>query len=198
MSKVSGSNNSYNQPIRRGYKPGFVNYKKGRTRLAVACAKVYQLLAHAHGRWFSPDTPASSFTKTGRHDIAEIFLKVMLNHHKSINQSNHWDTSTTHKTSEHERGTIKLWTAELLNLSDYRTVGLSNYRNIELSDYRAVGPSNRRTIELELSDHRTVGLSDHRTVGLSIGPHFFLYIKVKKNLYIFCVYLIGIIHRFYR
>jgi hypothetical protein len=39
--------------------------------------KVYQLLAH--GRWFSPDTPASSITKTGRHDIAEILLKVALN-----------------------------------------------------------------------------------------------------------------------
>jgi hypothetical protein len=39
--------------------------------------KVYQLLAH--GRWFSPGTPASSTTKTGRHDIAEILLKVALN-----------------------------------------------------------------------------------------------------------------------
>jgi hypothetical protein len=47
------------------------------TRLAVASDKVYQLLAH--GRWFSPDTPASSTTKTGRHDIAEILLKVALN-----------------------------------------------------------------------------------------------------------------------
>jgi hypothetical protein len=36
--------------------------------------KVYQLLAH--GRWFSP---ASSTTKTGRHDISEILLKVALN-----------------------------------------------------------------------------------------------------------------------
>ena len=35
---------------------------------------VYQLLAK--GRWFSP---ASSTTKTGRHDIAEILLKVALN-----------------------------------------------------------------------------------------------------------------------
>jgi hypothetical protein len=26
----------------------------------------------AHGRWFSPGTPASSITKAGRHDIAEI------------------------------------------------------------------------------------------------------------------------------
>ena len=39
--------------------------------------KVCQLLAH--GRWFSPGTPASSTTKTGRHDIAEILLKVALN-----------------------------------------------------------------------------------------------------------------------
>jgi hypothetical protein len=33
----------------------------------------------AHGRWFSPGTPASSTTKTGRHDIVEILLKVALN-----------------------------------------------------------------------------------------------------------------------
>jgi hypothetical protein len=33
----------------------------------------------AHVEWFSPDTPASSTTKTGRHDIAEILLKVTLN-----------------------------------------------------------------------------------------------------------------------
>ena len=47
------------------------------TWLAAASDKVYQLLAH--GRWFSPGTPASSTTKTGRHDIAEILLKVALN-----------------------------------------------------------------------------------------------------------------------
>ena len=38
---------------------------------------VYQLLAY--GRWLSPGTPASSTTKTGRHDIVEILLKVALN-----------------------------------------------------------------------------------------------------------------------
>jgi hypothetical protein len=43
------------------------------TRLAAASDKVYQLLAH--GRWFSPGTPASSTTKTGRHDIAESGVK---------------------------------------------------------------------------------------------------------------------------
>jgi len=48
--------------------------QKGCTRLAVASDKVCQLLAH--GRWFSPGTQASSTTKTGRHDIAEILLKV--------------------------------------------------------------------------------------------------------------------------
>jgi hypothetical protein len=32
-----------------------------------------------HGQWFSPGTPASSTTKTGCHDIAEILLKVALN-----------------------------------------------------------------------------------------------------------------------
>ena len=61
--------------------PGFVIYKKGCTRLAATSDKVYQLLAH--GRWFSPGTPASSTTKTGRHDIAEILLKVALKHQKS-------------------------------------------------------------------------------------------------------------------
>jgi hypothetical protein len=33
----------------------------------------------AQGQWFSPGIPASSTTKTGRHDIAEILLKVALN-----------------------------------------------------------------------------------------------------------------------
>jgi hypothetical protein len=42
---------------------------------------------HAHGRWFSPGTPASSITKTGRHDIAEILLKVALNTKNQINLS---------------------------------------------------------------------------------------------------------------
>jgi hypothetical protein len=68
-------------PIQHGFAPGFVNYKKGCTRLAATSDNVYQLLAH--GRWFSSDTPASSTTKTGRHDIAEILLKVPLN---TINQ----------------------------------------------------------------------------------------------------------------
>jgi hypothetical protein len=50
---------------------------EGCIRLAAASDKFYQLFAH--GRWFSPGTPASPSTKTGRHDIAEILLKVALN-----------------------------------------------------------------------------------------------------------------------
>jgi hypothetical protein len=69
-------------PIRRGFAPRFVNYTKGCTRLATASDNVYQLLVR--GRWFSPGTPASSITKTGRHDITEILLKVAWN---TINQS---------------------------------------------------------------------------------------------------------------
>jgi hypothetical protein len=42
----------------------------------------------AHGRLFSPGTPASSTTKTGRHDIAGILLKVALKHQKSKIKSN--------------------------------------------------------------------------------------------------------------
>jgi hypothetical protein len=64
-------------PIWREFAHGFVNYKQGCTRLTAASDKVYQLLAH--GWWFSPGTLASSTTKTGCHDIAEILLKVTLN-----------------------------------------------------------------------------------------------------------------------
>jgi hypothetical protein len=43
-----------------------------RTNNVVGLPKVYQLLAH--DRWFSPNTSASSNTKTGRRDIAKILL----------------------------------------------------------------------------------------------------------------------------
>jgi hypothetical protein len=55
---------------------GNSNYK-----ITVASDKDYQLLAY--GQWFSLGTTASSTTKTGRHNIAEILLKVALN---TINQ----------------------------------------------------------------------------------------------------------------
>ena len=64
-------------PIRCGFVPSFVIYKKG------ALNSQPQVIKFTHGRWFYPGTTASSTTKTGRHDIAEISLKVALN---TINQ----------------------------------------------------------------------------------------------------------------
>jgi hypothetical protein len=64
--------------------------QKGCTELAAASDKVYQLLAHS--RWFSPGIPTFSTTTAGRHDIAEILLKVALKHQKS--KINQWSSST--------------------------------------------------------------------------------------------------------
>jgi hypothetical protein len=43
------------------------------------------------GAWFSPGTPASSTTKPGHHDIANILLKVALNTKNQI-KSLLWQT----------------------------------------------------------------------------------------------------------
>jgi hypothetical protein len=53
-----------------------LNYKKGARDSQPQVIKVYQLLSK--GRWFSPGTPVSSTTKTGRHDIAEILLNTKI------------------------------------------------------------------------------------------------------------------------
>ena len=60
-------------PIRRGFAPGIVNVKKGCTLTRLAAAS----------------TPASSSNKTGRHDIAEILLKVELNTKNQSKSINH-------------------------------------------------------------------------------------------------------------
>jgi hypothetical protein len=73
-----------------GFAPGIVNYKTG----ALDSDKAYQLLVH--GRWFSPGTPASSITKTCRHDIAEILLKVALKHQTSMKSTNYSSIAQTH------------------------------------------------------------------------------------------------------
>jgi hypothetical protein len=73
-------------PLGCKFVPRFVINKKGCTQLAIVHDKVCQL--PAQGRRFPPGTPASSATKTDRHDIAEILLKVVLNPIQSINQSN--------------------------------------------------------------------------------------------------------------
>jgi hypothetical protein len=79
------------------------NLKKGCTRLAAASDKVYQLLAH--GRWFSLGTPASSTTKFGRHDIAEILLKAALKLTAAVRKNN----TTKNETDDRIEGVIKNW-----------------------------------------------------------------------------------------
>ena len=83
MSQVVGlSHNSYKPNTNTAWvRARLCNSQKRCTRLAAASDKVYELLAH--GRWFSPGTPASSATKTARHDRAESDAK----HQRSINQS---------------------------------------------------------------------------------------------------------------
>jgi hypothetical protein len=85
MSLVVGlPNNSYKPIANTAWvRTRLCKLQKGCTRLTAASDKVYQLLTH--GRWFSPGTSASSTTKTGRHDIAELLLKVALKHQKSNN-----------------------------------------------------------------------------------------------------------------
>ena len=106
-------------PIRRGFVPGFVNYKKGCTRLAAASDKVYQLLAH--DRWFSSGTPASSTTKTGRHDIAEILLKVALKHQKSKSKKSNQLKNYEIIHVDTNYSTLYIWAVVLL-LSESRTI----------------------------------------------------------------------------
>jgi hypothetical protein len=64
-------------PIRRGFVPGFVNYKKGALDSQLQMIKFTSCLPMVGGSLRV--LPASSITKTGRHDIAEILLKVALN-----------------------------------------------------------------------------------------------------------------------
>ena len=80
MRQVVGlPNNSYKTITNTAWvRDRLCKLQKGCTRLEATRDKAQQLLVH--GRWFSPGTPASSTTKTGRHDIAAILLKVALKH----------------------------------------------------------------------------------------------------------------------
>ena len=62
-----------------------------------ASDKVYHLLAY--GRWFSPITPASATTKTGRNGMAKILLKVALNTNENANNDNIHSITRQSKTS---------------------------------------------------------------------------------------------------
>jgi WD40 repeat protein len=59
-----------------------------------------QLEKKAHGRWFSLGTLASSTTKTGRHDIAEILLKVGLNTKNQIKSTHLYCKESTNDLTE--------------------------------------------------------------------------------------------------
>ena len=85
MSQIVGlPNNSYKPITNTAWvRTRLCKLQKRYTRLTAASDKVYPLLAH--GRWFSPGTLASSTTKTGRHDIVEILMKVALNTKNKIN-----------------------------------------------------------------------------------------------------------------
>jgi len=65
------------------YKP-ITNTEWIRAQLCKLQKRVHQLLAH--GRWFSSGTPASSTTRNGLHDIAEILLKMALSTNIKSNQ----------------------------------------------------------------------------------------------------------------
>jgi hypothetical protein len=55
------------------------NSYKPITNTAWVCARLCKLQKREHSTHSRPGTLASSTTKTGRHDIAEIMLKVALN-----------------------------------------------------------------------------------------------------------------------
>ena len=89
MSSIVGvPNNSYKPITNTSWvRARLCKLQKGCIRLTAASDKVYQLLVH--GRWFSAGSPTSPTTKTGRHDIAEILLKVALsNNHPLIQLQN--------------------------------------------------------------------------------------------------------------
>ena len=68
-------------PIRRGFAPGFVNYKKGALDSQLQVIKFTSCLPMVGGSLVLPPP------KTCRYDIAEILLKLTLKHEKS-NQRN--------------------------------------------------------------------------------------------------------------
>ena len=74
LSQVAGLLNNTYKPITNTtwVRARLCKLQIGCTRLAAASDEVYQLLAH--GRWYYPGTLASSTAKTGRHDIAEIYI----------------------------------------------------------------------------------------------------------------------------
>ena len=131
MSQVVGlHNNSYKPTTNTTWvRARLCKLQKGCTRLAAASDNVYQLLVH--GRWFSPGTLASSTTKTDRHEIAEILLKVALNTKHQI-KSNHiqcrqflnfeYNSAVILSiTTTRKRRSIKVWKKTNIYLKKHKT-----------------------------------------------------------------------------
>ena len=76
-----GSKHYATDTVLKNIRARLCKLRKGCIRLRAASHKVHQL--PVHGQRFSPGTPASSTTITGRHDIVEILLKMALS---TINQ----------------------------------------------------------------------------------------------------------------
>ena len=73
-------------PIRRGFAPGFVDYKKGALDSQPQVIKLTSCLPMVGGFLRVLRLPPP--LKTGRHDIAEILLKVTLKHQKLKKSTN--------------------------------------------------------------------------------------------------------------
>jgi hypothetical protein len=79
--------NNLSWTIRCGLAPCFVNYNKGCTRLAAASDKVYRLLAH--GRWFSPGTPASSTKNKNKQKVKKTHNNLYFLRQKDLCNFHH-------------------------------------------------------------------------------------------------------------
>jgi hypothetical protein len=69
-----GSKHYATDAVLKNIRARLCKLQEGCIRPTAESYKIYQL--PAHGRWFSPGTPAFSTTKTGLHDIAKTLLKV--------------------------------------------------------------------------------------------------------------------------
>jgi hypothetical protein len=58
--------------------------------------------------WFSPGSPASSTTKTGRHDIAEILMKVALNTKNQIKSNYNRVSSNLQRRNKSVKGASEI------------------------------------------------------------------------------------------
>jgi hypothetical protein len=71
------------------FAPSFVNYKKGALDSQPHVIKLTSCLSGVGGSLRVLRLPPPLNTKSGRHDIAEILLKMALRHHKLESQSSH-------------------------------------------------------------------------------------------------------------